>query len=126
MKIKILTIFTLVFFAAIVSCDGKPAADFKNTSHDFGTVKKNSSYSYTFQFRNTGSSTLIIERIKAGWGCTGTLLSSKEIPAGGSGQLNVELHTDEREGEMTKTISVFTNDPVKGIIKISIKANVAK
>jgi len=66
MKIKILIIVSVMILASITACNGKPVAVFETTSHDFGIVEKSSSVKYSFQFKNTGNSTLIIERIKTG------------------------------------------------------------
>ncbi|PKL19167.1 MAG: hypothetical protein CVV49_01990 [Spirochaetae bacterium HGW-Spirochaetae-5] len=46
------------------------------------------------------------------------------MPAGGSGQLEIEFHTDMRPGESIKTIYVYTNDPGNKVIKITVKATV--
>ena len=108
----------------VISCEAKSSAVFDEAIHDFGKISKDSSVKYTFNFKNTGKSTLVIERIKTSWGCTGTLLSDKEIPAGGSGKLEIELHTDMKIGEIIKTIYVYTNDPDHKMIKLVIKATV--
>ena len=113
-------LFVLMLFLIlpVISCDARSVVVFDETIHDFGKISKDSTYKYSFNFKNAGTSTLVIERIKAGWGCTGTLLSDKEIPAGGSGKLEVEIHTDMKTGEIVKTIQVFTNDPDHKMIKI--------
>lgn len=65
MKLKILILS--VFFAAVLcSCDSRPYIVFESTSHDFGKVKAESTVSYTFNFKNAGTGTLVIEKIKAG------------------------------------------------------------
>jgi hypothetical protein len=66
MKTKITAVFFIFFVFALNSCDGKPVASFKETTHDFGEVKVNSTVTHTFTFTNRGKSTLIIERVKAG------------------------------------------------------------
>lgn len=45
---------------------GKPSIEFDRLEHDFGKVPEDSELSCEFVFRNTGSSTLIIERVSAG------------------------------------------------------------
>lgn len=66
MKTKILVVLLILLVFALNSCDGKPVAHFKETTHDFGKVQQNSTVTHTFHFTNEGKSTLIIERIKAG------------------------------------------------------------
>jgi len=66
MRIKTTILLFILFIFALNSCDGKPVAHFSETTHDFGKVKTGSTVSHTFQFTNIGTSTLIIERVKAG------------------------------------------------------------
>ena len=79
---------------------------------------------HIFKFYNKGNSTLTIDRVKAGWGCTGSVVSSRSIPAGGSGEIEITLYTDERSGQIHKTISVYSNDPDRGIVVLTVIANV--
>lgn len=66
MKTQIFAILSIIFFIALTACDGKPVANFKETTHDFGKVKISTTVTHTFHFTNTGTSTLVIERVKAG------------------------------------------------------------
>ncbi|NLV67887.1 MAG: DUF1573 domain-containing protein [Spirochaetes bacterium] len=50
------------------------------------------------------------------------LLSAKEIPAGGRGEIQTELQLDRHTGEITKTVRVFTNDPEHPMVKLILKA----
>jgi hypothetical protein len=60
-------IFLILFLLLpVLYCEAKPKAQFKETVYDFGVMKKETSKKHTFVFKNTGSSTLVIERIKAG------------------------------------------------------------
>ena len=61
-------IFFLILFLLlpVLYCEAKPIAVFQETIHNFGVVSKDSSMKHTFVFRNTGNSTLVIDRIKAG------------------------------------------------------------
>ncbi len=56
----------LFMLLPVISCDAKAAAVFEKTTHDFGKVKTDTTINYTFNFKNTGTATLIIDRIKAG------------------------------------------------------------
>lgn len=66
MKKKILFMLPVILILALSSCEGKPVAQFSETTHDFGKVQKSSTFKHTFTFTNRGTSTLIIDRIKAG------------------------------------------------------------
>ena len=103
----------------VIPCFGKPNVQFNELSYDFGKVKQETKLKHIFTFKNTGSSTLTIEKISAGWGCTGVLLSRKDIPAGGDGEIEITLETGTNKGKIIKSIYVYTND--KNNIKVTLK-----
>lgn len=121
---KILPCILFFILSLEIFCSAKSIILFEKTVHDFGKVNKESVLKHVFTFKNTGKDTLVIERVNAFCSCTVTLLSEKEIPAGGSGKLEIELHTDANPGEMIRTIKVYTNDPDNKQIKIVVKATV--
>ena len=45
---------------------GAPKIVFENRTHDFGTVKPNTSLTHSFAFTNQGTAPLLIEKVKAG------------------------------------------------------------
>ena len=94
-----------------LSCFGEPKIEFYETHHDFGEAGQNMTLKHTFFFKNAGGGTLLIKKIKAGWGCTGVLLSKKDIPAGCEGEIEVILKTGKRKGKIKKSIYVHSNDP---------------
>ncbi|HPS87579.1 MAG TPA: DUF1573 domain-containing protein [Spirochaetota bacterium] len=118
----------IIFFLLlpVIFCDAGPVIVFEEMVYNFGKVNQESILKHTFIFKNKGKDTLIIERVKAGCSCTGTLLSEKEIPAGESGKLEIELDTETNSGELVRTVTVYTNDPDNKIIKIVLKATVAE
>ena len=127
MKIKS-TIFNLVITLLVVnfSCNWEPKIKFDEMSHNFGEVNQQVTLSHTFYFTNAGQATLIIEKVKAGWGCTGVLLSKKDIPAGGKGEIEVTLKTGTRVGKLKKTIYVYTNDEAMKKAKLTVAATVSE
>lgn len=49
-----------------VSIQANPEIIFKKTVHNFGKIKPDTNHSASFTFYNRGTSTLIIERFRAG------------------------------------------------------------
>lgn len=127
MKIKTIP-FSLLILCLISSlfCFGKPKIEFDEIKHNFGEVDQHISLVHTFLFTNTGDGMLTIKKIKAGWGCTGVLLSEKNIPAGSMGEIEVTLKTGSRKGITKKSIYVHTNDEEKKKIKLSVTANISE
>lgn len=99
---------------------------FPEVEHDFGTVVEGKVVDYTFNFKNVGKSTLIIKDIKTSCGCTAALASSKRLKPNEEGTLKVELDTKNRSGKMTRTISVYSNDPKDPIKILKVHADVTK
>lgn len=128
MKRKILIVMAAIIFTGITAFSGnkedKPKIFFDKTAFDFGKIQKKTTVTHTFTFKNKGKATLIIDRVMRGCACTKINISSKEIPAGGGGKLEVELNTDYDEGKIKKKIFVYSNDPVNAMVELTVQADV--
>ncbi|RJP21138.1 MAG: DUF1573 domain-containing protein [Candidatus Abyssobacteria bacterium SURF_5] len=121
-----------IAFSVHASESPKPAAQpqsapkivFEKLVHDFGKMGPDETVKYKFQFKNAGSGTLNIGDIKTTCGCTGTLLSQREIPPGGNGSVEVSFHSGRSGGQRRKAIFVSSNDPGSPSVKLEIIANV--
>ena len=123
---KYLSGFLFFILLPAVFCEAKSVIVFNELVHDFGKVNKESVVRHTFTFKNNGKDKLVIDRVRTSCSCTGTLLSEREIQAGGTGKLEIELDTENNSGEMIRTINVYTNDPDNKIIKLVVKAMVVE
>jgi hypothetical protein len=103
-----------------------PKIYFPETQYDFGTVKEGAVVSHTFKFVNKGKSTLDISDIKTSCGCTAALVSNKQIAPGKNGTIKVDLDTKNRQGKMSRTITITSNDPEEPTKVITIFADVNK
>jgi hypothetical protein len=56
--------FFLLFF--LISCFANPRIEFNEISYNFGQIRQNTDLKHIYVFKNTGSSTLTIENVKAG------------------------------------------------------------
>ena len=97
---------------------------FDAESHDFGTIFQMRSHECVFKFRNAGTATLVVDGAFASCGCTATLLSLKEIEPGEEAELKVELKSGMYTGEISKNITVRSNDPDEPVKKVQVKANI--
>jgi len=103
-----------------------PKIYFLETQFDFGVVKEGDVVSHTFKFVNKGKATLDINDIKTSCGCTAALVSNKKIEPGKNGTIKVDLDTKNRQGRMSRTITVSSNDPEEPNKVITIYAEVNK
>lgn len=101
-----------------------PRIVFNELEHDFGTLGAKQTAKHTFKFRNEGDSTLVIIEVKATCGCTGTLLSKKEISPGESGDIEVTFSSGNSSGQKKKAIYVSSNDPQQSKVELHIIAKV--
>ena len=99
---------------------------FPETQYDFGKVSEGQVVEYTFKFSNNGKGTLNIKDIKTSCGCTAAVVSEKTIKPGGSGSIKVELDTKSRQGKMSRTVTVVSNDQKDPNKIITIFADVIK
>ena len=99
---------------------------FPEVEHDFGKVKEGDVVNYEFKFQNKGSLPLTIKDIKTSCGCTAAVVSEKNIDPGKSGTIKVGLDTENRQGRMSRTITVISNDYNEPNKIITIFADVQK
>ena len=86
---------------------------FTETVHDFGTLKKRETISYTFTFENPSDKTLYIGDIDEGCGCLEIQIDKKEILPHSKGKMEVILNTAGERGNIYKVVTIFANVPRK-------------
>jgi hypothetical protein len=125
-EIKLKIIGNVVTSENSSSAANLPKIYFPETQYDFGTVKEGTIVSHTFKFINKGKATLDISNIKTSCGCTAALVSSKQIAPGKNGTIKIDLDTKNRQGRMSRTITVSSNDPEEPTKVITIYADINK
>lgn len=93
---------------------------------NFGQVKEGTTVSHTFELMNRGTDVLNIKDIRTSCGCTAALVSSSQLKPGEKGTLKVDLDTKGRQGKMSRTISIMSNDSEQSTKVITIYAEVLK
>jgi len=101
-----------------------PVITFQTTTHDFGTVKKGSSITYKFKFKNTGKESLIIYECRAGCHCTTANCSKDPIKPGKTGYVEVR-YDSTRVGVINKEVLVSSNASNMHV-SLVIKGNVTE
>jgi hypothetical protein len=116
------TIFLACLFASIAFA--APILQVDNPNFDFGEVFQGEKVRHVFEFVNQGDETLQIDRISSSCGCTAALVSEKSIPPGGKGELQANFDSTRFRNAVSKTISLYSNDPVHPIMQFYIKGKV--
>jgi len=124
-KLSFILLFTiLVSSTAFAQLKPRAEMDFKETEHNFGTIKEEMGAATTqFEFINTGMSPLIIQRVIASCGCTTPGYTREPVLPGKKGTISAKYSTIGRPGKFSKTITVYTNVP-DTVFVLRIKGNV--
>jgi hypothetical protein len=88
-----------------------PKIEFVEKIFNFGKLAQGEKVDYTFNFKNTGLSDLIIRNVRASCGCTAANTSSNLIKPDESGSIKVIFNSAGKMGTQNKTITLITNDP---------------
>lgn len=86
-----------------------PKFDFKDISHDFGTIPEGPEVTHYFEFTNTGKEPLIIQSVTASCGCTSPDWPKQPILPGKTSKIKVVYSTERRVGPFSKDIFIKSN-----------------
>lgn len=104
------------------SSAGHPHIKVDSYRYDFGISYRKANLSHTFHIKNTGQATLRILDTKSNCVCIPVLLSGKNIPPGGSGELKVDFVTGHSKGRIDYTIALQTNVPDREFVYLTISS----
>lgn len=117
----------MIFFiltASLFAQEKNPQISVDKEKHDFGKAIEGETLICDFIISNTGQGDLIIKSVRASCGCTAAQPDKTELKPGESTKLHVEFNTSERDGEQQKYIFVYSNDPQKKEMRLTISANI--
>ena len=113
--------------STLITKDGKtPKLKLNLSQYDFGSVEEGKVVETKISFKNEGKAPLIISDVKTSCGCAAALLSSKLLQPGESGIIKIELDTANREGKLTRTVTLYSNDPKQPNQTITLFVNIVK
>jgi hypothetical protein len=121
--------FSLIVASLILGC-GEPAPqaaariELAESSFDAGRIAQGTRVDHIFALRNAGGHNLRITRVRTSCDCTATIDTQSAIPPGATAEIAASCDTTGAFGDITRTISVFTNDPTKTSIQLRLNATV--
>lgn len=102
-----------------------PVITFDSELHDFGRLSAGENISYSFHFRNTGNSDLIISSTSASCGCTVADYPHGRIAPGADGYITVTFNSTGKSGQQYQEVTVVSNaQPAR--VKLKITAQVGR
>ncbi|MFO7863765.1 MAG: DUF1573 domain-containing protein [Salinivirgaceae bacterium] len=120
-------LFTIMFGTINLPAQQQgPHIAFDKVVHDYGKLQETEGVAkYNFEFTNTGSTPLVINRVNASCGCTSSDYTKKPIQPGEKGFVSAEYNPANRPGPFNKTIRVYSNCTENPTIVLRIKGDVA-
>jgi len=101
-----------------------PKIRFNEPYHDFGEAQAGEEVEHTFTFKNVGGAVLAVKKVRTSCGCTAALISDKEIPPGGTGEIKTTFRTKGYQGDVKKSLTVESNDPENELVRLTIGGKV--
>jgi hypothetical protein len=113
-------------FVCLLASDvwAAPKLVVEQPNFDFGEVLQGQIVHHTFSFRNEGNEPLLIKRVKSSCGCTAALVSARTLAPSERGKVQAKFDSTRFHGSVTKTISLYSNDPEQPVVNLYIKGNV--
>jgi hypothetical protein len=103
-------ILMLVLSAAGAAAFAQPRLQVVDgTKIDFGDLNRGIIAERTVVLKNAGTDTLVISRVDASCGCTGTMISDQRIAPGATGNLMLTFNSKNFQGPIHKTVTVHSN-----------------
>lgn len=87
-----------------------PVISFDNPDYNFGKISQGEPIRHDFAIKNTGDETLNITDVHPSCGCTTAGSWPHELAPGASGIIPIEIHSANLGGDVTKTVTVTSND----------------
>ena len=98
--------------------------EFKQDTHDFGTIEEGPAAEHEFVFKNTGTEPILIQQVHASCGCTTPSYSKDPVLPGKTGIVKASFNTKGRGGApFNKSITITSNAGTKVVF---IKGTVEK
>lgn len=122
-----LALLAIIAFTALTTpAWAGPAISFDQPVYDFGTILQGKKVDHIFVFRNKGTDPLTIGKLKTSCGCTAATVSAKTIPPGKTGEISVSFNSTSFSGNISKTVTVESNDPQSPATTLTLKGNVTE
>ena len=104
-----------------------PVITWEKQRHDFGDVPQGDKVEYTFKYKNTGASHLLITNVQVTCGCTTPKGWARDpIAPGQSGDITIAFNSSGKFGKQEKVVTVQSNAINAEGAQILFSANVVE
>jgi hypothetical protein len=106
-----------------VNKENLPKMEFEQEVYDFGEITQGEKVSYSYKFKNTGNSDLIITSAEGSCGCTVPEWPKEPIAPGKEGTIDVVFNSQGKKNAQHKKVTILANThPSTNVI--ALKGNV--
>jgi len=109
----------LLTCGGLASAGPGPQLVLPQTSYNFGEVYEDQPLSHTFEVRNAGKASLVIERLDPDCACTLTDYDRRIAP-GAVGKITLTIEPYSVIHQFSKKTEVFTNDPQRPVAVLEL------
>ena len=113
-----------LLLSALPALAQSPKLAVEGAEYNFGRIYQGEKVEHVFQFSNAGDAPLSILRVRSSCGCTAALVSSTELAPGEAGEVRTTFDSTRFRGEVVKTVYLYSNDPVRRVIQLTIRGKV--
>ncbi|MCB0749544.1 MAG: DUF1573 domain-containing protein, partial [Ignavibacteriae bacterium] len=106
--------------------NAQPEIKLSKYNHNFGNVKEGEVLHTVIEVSNSGLDDLEIKDVKSSCGCTAALMSSKVLKPNEKADLKIDFNTKNLNGQIARTVTLYSNDLKNPTRVITIIANVEK
>lgn len=101
----------------------QPSMQVPDATYDFGEVLEGAEVEHDFVVKNTGKGVLQIDQVRPSCGCT-VASYDQTIQPGDEGRIHLKLHLKGFQGNVRKTATVFTNDPLESRAVLTLQGTI--
>jgi hypothetical protein len=101
----------------------RPKLEIRETTKDGGTVEEGTFCQFKFTVANRGQADLLIDQVKPSCGCT-VPKWDRVVKPGAEASIGAEVNTEYLRGAITKHLTVFSNDPDRPAVELTLTAHV--
>ena len=93
---------------------------------NFGRVPNDRGVEHVFTVSNTGDAPLVVSRVQTSCGCTAAMMESSVLKPGTSGRLRVSFNPQRMHQVVTRSITIYSNDPLEPQVILGVTADVVE
>jgi hypothetical protein len=127
MRTPLIVLIVLLLSTALAGAVHGPSIKFDKEVHDYGKVMYGETVTEEFILTNTGDQPLTIGKLRASCGCTKAVKGSSEVPPNGHTKIVAAFDTTGmKAGRKQKFVTVYSNDPQRPEVKLTLFADVIR